>query len=30
MELRKLCCHAYMIEGVEPEVEPEDVNEGLR
>ncbi|CAA6661665.1 unnamed protein product [Spirodela intermedia] len=27
MELRQLCC---MIEGVEPEVEPEDVNEGLR
>uniref|UniRef100_A0A1D1YBA8 CHD3-type chromatin-remodeling factor PICKLE n=1 Tax=Anthurium amnicola TaxID=1678845 RepID=A0A1D1YBA8_9ARAE len=30
MELRKLCCHAYMMEGVEPEVEPEDPNEGLR
>ncbi|XP_078439434.1 chromatin remodeling factor CHD3 (PICKLE) isoform X2 [Wolffia australiana] len=30
MELRKLCCHAYMIEGVEPEEEPKDPNEGLR
>ncbi|GAB2275370.1 hypothetical protein Dimus_010129 [Dionaea muscipula] len=25
MELRKLCCHAYMLEGVEPQVQ--DVNE---
>lgn len=30
MELRKLCCHAYMLEGVEPEKEPKDANEGLR
>ncbi|KAH7688333.1 DNA helicase protein [Dioscorea alata] len=30
MELRKLCCHSYMLEGVEPEVEPADANEGLR
>ncbi|KAJ0984869.1 hypothetical protein J5N97_003225 [Dioscorea zingiberensis] len=30
MELRKLCCHSYMLEGVEPEVEPTDANEGLR
>lgn len=21
MELRKLCCHAYMLEGVEPDIE---------
>lgn len=30
MELRKLCCHAYMLEGVEPTVEPADAIEGLR
>ncbi|XP_042503732.1 CHD3-type chromatin-remodeling factor PICKLE [Macadamia integrifolia] len=24
MELRKLCCHAYMLEGVEPEIEDSD------
>ncbi|KAK1275276.1 CHD3-type chromatin-remodeling factor PICKLE [Acorus gramineus] len=30
MELRKLCCHAYMLEGVEPEKEPADSNEALR
>ncbi|XP_008799628.2 CHD3-type chromatin-remodeling factor PICKLE-like [Phoenix dactylifera] len=30
MELRKLCCHAYMLEGVEPDKEPNDANEGLR
>ncbi|WOK99443.1 CHD3-type chromatin-remodeling factor PICKLE [Canna indica] len=30
MELRKLCCHAYMLEGVEPATEPTDANEGLR
>ncbi|ONK60438.1 uncharacterized protein A4U43_C08F18460 [Asparagus officinalis] len=30
MELRKLCCHAFMLEGVEPDVEPADVDEGLR
>lgn len=21
MELRKLCCHAYMLEGVEPDID---------
>lgn len=30
MELRKLCCHAYMLEGVEPIEEPADANEVLR
>ncbi|XP_064961860.1 CHD3-type chromatin-remodeling factor PICKLE-like [Musa acuminata AAA Group] len=30
MELRKLCCHAYMLEGVEPATEPTDSVEGLR
>ncbi|CAD5175438.1 unnamed protein product [Musa acuminata subsp. malaccensis] len=30
MELRKLCCHAYMLEGVEPATEPTDPVEGLR
>ncbi|XP_042415597.1 CHD3-type chromatin-remodeling factor PICKLE-like [Zingiber officinale] len=30
MELRKLCCHAYMLEGVEPAIEPTDANEGFR
>lgn len=30
MELRKLCCHSYMLEGVEPDTEPEDRNEALR
>ncbi|XP_039120043.1 CHD3-type chromatin-remodeling factor PICKLE-like [Dioscorea cayenensis subsp. rotundata] len=30
MELHKLCCHSYMLEGVEPEVEPAYANEGLR
>lgn len=30
MELRKLCCHAFMLEGVEPDVEPADADEGLR
>lgn len=30
MELRKLCCHAFMLEGVEPDVEPADAEEGLR
>ncbi|KAK6912519.1 Chromo domain [Dillenia turbinata] len=24
MELRKLCCHAYMLEGVEPDIEDRD------
>lgn len=28
MELRKLCCHAYMLEGVEPEIR--DTNEAYR
>ncbi|KAI7995163.1 CHD3-type chromatin-remodeling factor PICKLE [Camellia lanceoleosa] len=28
MELRKLCCHPYMLEGVEPDIE--DVNESFR
>ncbi|XP_058067586.1 CHD3-type chromatin-remodeling factor PICKLE [Magnolia sinica] len=28
MELRKLCCHAYMLEGVEPEIE--DHNEAFK
>ncbi|KAK1550249.1 hypothetical protein Q3G72_016142 [Acer saccharum] len=28
MELRKLCCHPYMLEGVEPDIE--DPNESLR
>ncbi|KAJ4952799.1 hypothetical protein NE237_029631 [Protea cynaroides] len=28
MELRKLCCHAYMLEGVEPEIE--DLDEAYR
>ncbi|XXG40563.1 hypothetical protein AAC387_Pa01g1247 [Persea americana] len=28
MELRKLCCHAYMLEGVEPEIE--DAKEAYR
>ncbi|XP_072989353.1 CHD3-type chromatin-remodeling factor PICKLE isoform X2 [Typha latifolia] len=30
MELRKLCCHAYMLEGVEPDTEPSNTDEGLR
>ncbi|PKA66152.1 CHD3-type chromatin-remodeling factor PICKLE [Apostasia shenzhenica] len=30
MELRKLCCHVYMLEGVEPDVEPTGADEGLR
>ncbi|KAG0504100.1 hypothetical protein HPP92_004172 [Vanilla planifolia] len=30
MELRKLCCHVYMLEGVEPETEPSNADEGLR
>nr|CAD1825673.1 unnamed protein product [Ananas comosus var. bracteatus] len=30
MELRKLCCHAYMLEGVEPVKEPANADEGLR
>lgn len=30
MELRKLCCHAFMLEGVEPDVEPSDPDECLR
>ncbi|XP_020591583.1 CHD3-type chromatin-remodeling factor PICKLE-like [Phalaenopsis equestris] len=30
MELRKLCCHVYMLEGVEPETEPSSAYEGLR
>ncbi|KAJ0029973.1 hypothetical protein Pint_12488 [Pistacia integerrima] len=28
MELRKLCCHPYMLEGVEPDIE--DTNESFR
>lgn len=28
MELRKLCCHPYMLEGVEPDIE--DTNESYR
>uniref|UniRef100_A0A6N2N8A0 CHD3-type chromatin-remodeling factor PICKLE n=1 Tax=Salix viminalis TaxID=40686 RepID=A0A6N2N8A0_SALVM len=28
MELRKLCCHPYMLEGVEPDIE--DINESFR
>ncbi|KAJ6853702.1 CHD3-type chromatin-remodeling factor PICKLE [Iris pallida] len=30
MELRKLCCHAFMLEGVEPVVDPADAAEGIR
>ncbi|KAJ1698567.1 hypothetical protein LUZ63_007079 [Rhynchospora breviuscula] len=30
MELRKLCCHAFMLEGVEPETEAANLDEGLR
>ncbi|XP_020686638.1 CHD3-type chromatin-remodeling factor PICKLE isoform X2 [Dendrobium catenatum] len=30
MELRKLCCHVFMLEGVEPETEPLNANEGLK
>lgn len=30
MELRKLCCHTYMLEGVESALEPADAAEGLR
>ncbi|XP_078157848.1 chromatin remodeling factor CHD3 (PICKLE) isoform X4 [Carex rostrata] len=30
MELRKLCCHAFMLEGVEPEAEAANLDEGLR
>ncbi|KAK6927613.1 Zinc finger, PHD-finger, partial [Dillenia turbinata] len=26
MELRKLCCHAYMLEGVEPDIEDTDAS----
>lgn len=24
MELRKLCCHAYMLDGVEPDIQDEE------
>ncbi|KAJ3695446.1 hypothetical protein LUZ60_000823 [Juncus effusus] len=30
MELRKLCCHGFMLEGVEPETEAANSDEGLR
>lgn len=30
MELRKLCCHVFMLEGVEPDTEQLNANEGLK